>query len=61
MPTTLKNTGIETQEQLNYIRSLGCDVIQGYFFAKPEQIDKIMSVEFKNKMNGLLVSLPSDG
>ena len=53
--------GIETQEQLNYIRSLGCDVIQGYFFAKPEQIDKIMSVEFKNKMNGLLVSLPSDG
>lgn len=27
--------GIETQEQLDYIKNLGCDEAQGYFFAKP--------------------------
>lgn len=27
--------GVETQEQLDLLRELGCDCIQGYFFAKP--------------------------
>jgi diguanylate cyclase (GGDEF)-like protein/PAS domain S-box-containing protein len=27
--------GIETAEQLNHLRSLGCDLGQGYFFSKP--------------------------
>lgn len=27
--------GVETEEQLNKLKSLGCDVIQGYFFSKP--------------------------
>ncbi|MCA9839595.1 MAG: EAL domain-containing protein [Trueperaceae bacterium] len=27
--------GIETQEQLNYLKNLGCTEAQGYFFAKP--------------------------
>jgi EAL domain-containing protein (putative c-di-GMP-specific phosphodiesterase class I) len=27
--------GVETAEQLQYLRSLGCDAIQGYFFARP--------------------------
>lgn len=27
--------GIETQEQLSYVKQLGCDEAQGYYFAKP--------------------------
>jgi len=27
--------GVETQEQVNYLRTIGCDMGQGYFFAKP--------------------------
>ena len=37
--------GVETQEQLTYLRGLDCDVIQGYFFNKPvsaEVIDQIL-------------------
>jgi EAL domain-containing protein (putative c-di-GMP-specific phosphodiesterase class I) len=27
--------GVETSEQLESLRSLGCDIGQGYFFARP--------------------------
>jgi len=27
--------GVETEEQLDYLRTLGCDSIQGYFFSRP--------------------------
>lgn len=27
--------GIETEQQLVRVRSLGCDYIQGYFYSKP--------------------------
>ena len=27
--------GVETQEQLHALKSLGCDIVQGYFFSKP--------------------------
>lgn len=27
--------GVENEVQLNYIRSLGCPIVQGYYFAKP--------------------------
>lgn len=27
--------GVETERQLNYLRSLGCDLVQGYLFSKP--------------------------
>jgi len=27
--------GVETEEQLRALRSLGCDMVQGYFFSKP--------------------------
>lgn len=34
--------GVETEEQLNFLRDAGCDLAQGYYFSKP--IDKV-SVE----------------
>lgn len=27
--------GVETQEQVDLLRGLGCDYAQGYFFARP--------------------------
>ncbi len=27
--------GVETEEQLNVLRDLGCDIVQGYYFSKP--------------------------
>jgi EAL domain-containing protein (putative c-di-GMP-specific phosphodiesterase class I) len=37
--------GVETQEQLDALRKLECDEVQGYFFSKPvpkEQIDTLL-------------------
>jgi EAL domain-containing protein (putative c-di-GMP-specific phosphodiesterase class I) len=31
--------GVETAEQLDYLRSHGCDEMQGYFFSKPLAAD----------------------
>jgi EAL domain-containing protein (putative c-di-GMP-specific phosphodiesterase class I) len=31
--------GVETVEQLNYLRDLGCDQVQGYLFGRPAQMD----------------------
>jgi EAL domain-containing protein (putative c-di-GMP-specific phosphodiesterase class I) len=33
--------GVETGEQLAYLRQLGCDQMQGYFFSKPVAFDGI--------------------
>jgi EAL domain-containing protein (putative c-di-GMP-specific phosphodiesterase class I) len=27
--------GVELEKQLNYLKQLGCDVVQGYLFSKP--------------------------
>lgn len=32
---TLVAEGVETQAQLDHIRHIGCDVVQGYFFSRP--------------------------
>ena len=36
--------GVETKEQLEYLKSINCDYIQGYYFSKP-----IPKEEFENK------------
>ena len=27
--------GVETEEQLQALKALGCDIVQGYYFSKP--------------------------
>ena len=41
--------GVETLEQLNYLTSNGCDVIQGYYFSKP--LDTVRWLELWEKKN----------
>jgi diguanylate cyclase (GGDEF)-like protein len=33
--------GVETEAQLHFLRALGCDHMQGYFFSKPVEIDAV--------------------
>ena len=36
--------GVETEEQLEYLRSIGFDKAQGYYFGKPMKLDDIFSL-----------------
>ena len=31
--------GVETEEQIKYLREYGCDEVQGYYFSKPLLLD----------------------
>ncbi len=35
--------GVETKEELDFLREAGCDKVQGYYFSKPNPIDYIIS------------------
>ena len=34
--------GAETQEQVQALEDLGCDQVQGYYFAKPMPLDDLL-------------------
>lgn len=38
--------GVETQNQVDFLTQIGCDMVQGYFFSKPIPVD-----EFEKKFN----------
>ena len=38
--------GIEVKEQVDYLAELGCDLIQGYYFAKPMPIQEFEQKAF---------------
>ena len=38
--------GIEVKEQVEFLAQMGCDMIQGYYFAKPMPAE-----EYEEKMN----------
>ena len=39
--------GVETKEQLEVIKNLGCDVVQGFYFGKPEPKEKFYELFMK--------------
>lgn len=43
--------GIETQYQLDYVKSLGCDESQGYFHAKPMPSNELEAFFLKHKVS----------
>ena len=44
--------GVETQEQFDLLKKVGCDIIQGYYFSKPvppEQFEKFIEDRLNNR------------
>ncbi|MES0327589.1 MAG: EAL domain-containing protein, partial [Gammaproteobacteria bacterium] len=33
--------GVETEDQLNYLKEHGCDEVQGYFYSRPIPADEL--------------------
>ncbi|MBQ7678642.1 MAG: EAL domain-containing protein [Butyrivibrio sp.] len=56
--------GVETQMQYDFIRSLGCEMIQGYYFSRPipsedfqnysEQAEDVAETSLKEEMSGAM-------
>jgi len=44
---TVVAEGVETQEQLDLARELGCDLAQGFLFARPAPPEKIDQLLFE--------------
>ena len=40
--------GIETKEQVDYLKRINCDMIQGYYFEKPITIEELAMKYIKN-------------
>ena len=44
--------GVETREQLDILKSAGCDLVQGYYFSRPlppEEFEALIEKELKNE------------
>ena len=39
--------GVETEEQIEILKELGCETIQGFFFGRPEPMDKFYDLFMK--------------
>jgi EAL domain-containing protein (putative c-di-GMP-specific phosphodiesterase class I) len=35
--------GVETQEQYQFLKEIGCELVQGFYFFKPEPVDVVIS------------------
>ena len=51
--------GVETQEQSEFLRELGCDQIQGYVFSKPIPSAEIVGLLYKTMTRGATVQAGS--
>ncbi|MCR5293975.1 MAG: EAL domain-containing protein [Lachnospiraceae bacterium] len=47
--------GVETEEQRVFLRSIGCEALQGYYYSKPLPSEELLSITAEK--NGLLESL----
>ena len=49
--------GVETEEQFTYLRNIGCEKVQGYFFGKPLPYEQTLQ-HLQNK--GITIEIPHD-
>ena len=43
---TIVSEGIETKEQINFLKNIQCPIIQGYFFSKPLPYSEFLAKYF---------------
>ena len=43
--------GVENKEQLDLLKEMGIDMVQGYYFSKPLPISEFNKKYFENKLN----------
>ena len=48
--------GVETAEQLAYLRSVGCNLVQGFFFAKPMPVAELEAWLREGRLDALLAA-----
>ena len=41
--------GVETAEQIAFLSEMGCDMFQGYFFAKPMEVEQFEQLYMEQK------------
>ncbi len=52
-----RQEGVETQEQLKIVKSLGYDIVQGYFYSPPRPAGEITMRYFPAKDNIKIVEV----
>ena len=50
--------GVETKEQFDFLRRLGCDQVQGYYFSKPIPSNEIVMLLYKTMTRDATTALP---
>jgi predicted signal transduction protein with EAL and GGDEF domain/CheY-like chemotaxis protein len=54
--------GVETEEQMNFLRAQGCDEIQGYYFARPMAVDAVdRALKADMRLPRSAVDCPAEG
>jgi EAL domain-containing protein (putative c-di-GMP-specific phosphodiesterase class I) len=41
--------GVETKEQVDFLTEVGCDMVQGYYFARPMPVNEFEEKYLKNQ------------
>ena len=47
MPVTAE--GVETKEQADFLKSIGCEYVQGFYFARPMPVEEYEKIAFSDK------------
>ena len=53
--------GVETKEQFDFLRKLGCDQIQGYYFSKPIPSSEVVKLLYKTMTREAAAAAPVPG
>jgi len=51
--------GVETRDQFEALKILGCDIIQGYYFYKPLPIDAVEKLISQQRSAAMLAQMPA--
>lgn len=46
--------GVETIEQVDFLKEMGCDIAQGFYYARPMQVNDFEAFVNKNSANQLI-------